>query len=99
MSRAQRVASPISPLDGSLGYPIFHTIEPKTILQEGFLPPNHLIAIPFMTRDLHYVFGDTKLARLEALLQRYGQGGMGREVWEERYAKRDSGKMGPKWLR
>lgn len=50
-----------------------------------------MIAIPIMTRDLHYVFGDTILAWLEALVQRYD-----REVWEERYAKSDRGKMGPK---
>lgn len=40
-----------------------------------------------MTRDLHYVSGDTKHARLEALVRRHGDG-----VWEVRYAKRDKRK-------
>lgn len=71
----------------TLGHRNFHghfTIELKTTFQEVFLPSNRLIAIPIMTRDLHYVFGDTKLARLEALVRGYEEGGMRREVCEER---------------
>lgn len=49
-----------------------------------------------MTRNLHYVFGDTKLARLEALVQRYGKRGMRREI-VGKWDRKGSDKAAERW--